>query len=90
MLNSGFYLLGLINVHAFSACKEQGNAPDTRKGDNGIDYSAENGVAAAECPGNEVKLENAHKTPVEGADYRENKANFINHFFHFLKVGCFV
>ena len=69
-------------MNSASVSEEQGNAPDSRKGDNRVNNTAENVGGSAEYPCNQVKLEKTNESPVQRADDYKNKTNFIKHKNH--------
>ena len=58
--------------------EQKAYAPQSRKSDHGIDYTAGKCALTSEYPGNKVKLEYTDKTPVDTADYRNYKCNSIH------------
>ena len=73
------YPLLLFAFHTRTVLAEQqGNAPQTRKRNNGINDPAQQCILAAKKPGNQVELEDAHKTPVDGANDRKDQRNGIH------------
>ena len=64
--------------------EEERNAPNAANPNECIDKSAQNRIAAAEYPGNEVELKNTDESPVKSADNHKRKRNSVNygHFVH--------
>ena len=52
-----------------SVSEKEWDAPRTRKGNHGVDYTAEDGVLTAEEPRDYVKLKQSHASPIRRADY---------------------
>ena len=65
--------------HFVSFSEQQGNAPNSRQGNYGIDNSWEYSIASAENCRNEVVLEEPDQAPVQTTDNWENKTNPIKH-----------
>ena len=61
------------------ASEKQRDTPHTRKGDYGVDNTAEQRACTAENPSYKVKTEKTYKTPVKTAYDCKNKTNFIKH-----------
>ena len=61
--------------------EKEGDAPYRRQSHCDIDDPAYDTVASAECPGDKVKTENSHKTPVYAADKQYPERDFIHHCF---------
>ena len=62
--------------------EEQGNAPDTGQGDNGVDYTADRGALSAKSPSHYVELEQADAAPVDGADDHKDQGQSVQHVLH--------
>ena len=58
----------LLVITASASAEKQGNAPQACQADDGVDDAAYQSVLAAENPGHQVELENAHKAPVNASD----------------------
>ena len=77
--------IGLFTVDLLAASAEQqGDAPKTSQANQGINDSTKYGTLASKQPCNQVKLKNAHKTPVERTDDNKNQTNFIEHLIQLL------
>lgn len=70
----------LFSLNDLVSAKQEGNAPQTSKSDNGIDQSAEQRTGAAKQPGYQIKLENTYESPVQAADDRKNQSDRIQTF----------
>ena len=62
-----------------SCAEKQRDAPDSRKGDDGVDYSAENGILTAADPGDDVKSEKPDASPVQRTDYSKRSGRENDH-----------
>ena len=65
-----------------TVAEEQGDAPDTRQRDNGIDHAADGSALAAESPCHNVELKQSDAAPVDSADNHEDKRQSVQHVFH--------
>ena len=65
------------SLEFFSRTEEERDAPNTRKGDNGVDDAADESILTAAEPRNYVKLEKTDATPVEGSDDGEDESDSI-------------
>lgn len=67
-------------VAGFGAVAEQKrNAPDCRKTYKCVDDSAYNTGLSAANPCDEIELKDADRAPVDAADNRQDKTNFVEH-----------
>ena len=58
--------------------KKEGYTPDTRKCDNGVNYTAQKCRLTAEEPGNYIELEKSDAAPVKTADNAQRQANSVH------------
>ena len=68
----------------FSRTEEKGNAPDARKSDHGIDYSADDATLSSSDPRDYIKLKETDASPVKRADYGKDKRDFVHNHLIFL------
>ena len=68
-------LQGLV---ALSCAEKERDAPDTRKGDQGINDSCQQRTYAAASPRYQVKLKDTHATPVQRTDDGEDQCNSVH------------
>ena len=83
----GLFLLCLVHK---SAAEEQGDAPDGGESDEGVDNAADGGGLSAENVGHKVESEKTHETPVESADYGEDKGDAIHKHVFFRSFGFWI
>ena len=82
----GLLIIAFANLSEFFSCAEQKRyAPDTREGNDCIDYSAEKGVSAAAYPSDKVESKKTDATPVQRADYSYYQRNSVH--YHFAKAS---
>ena len=62
-----------------SGAEEKGNAPDARKGNQGVDYSADYRVLTAADPSDDVEAEKSYATPVQRTDYSKHKCDPVHY-----------
>ena len=72
-----FYLI-LYPIVALSRTENERDAPNACQGDDRVDHAAEQGALSPAKPRNDVKLEQADASPVQGTDYGENQRNSIH------------
>ena len=92
--NHGFWHLNDAAPHSLSAAfvynrlvfgsEKQRYAPDTCKSDYGIDYSADDTSLSSANPRDNVKLEKSYASPVQRADYGQDKCDFVHNHINFL------
>lgn len=66
------------------AAEQHTDAPQSAQRHYYIDNTADNPGLSTTDPGHEVKLEKAHKAPVEAADNQQRQSDFIQHIFSLL------
>ena len=62
--------------------EQQGDAPDARKGDDGVDDPCPDRSGAAEDPRDEIELEQPDAAPVERADDRQHQRDLVHDAVH--------
>lgn len=72
------FFSALFALDFSSLAEQQRNAPQARKAHNGINDPAEDRTLPAKQPGNKIKLENAHKAPVQAADNGQDQRDGIH------------
>ena len=74
-----FYIVLLVeSLELITRTEEKRNAPNSREGDNRVNYTGKERILTAADPGNDVKSEYTDATPVERADYRDYQGNSIH------------
>ena len=68
-----FFLRSLLR----QVVKQKADGPDSGQSDQCVHNAADNGIHAAEQPGNQVKLENTDQPPVDSADDQQCQSYFI-------------
>ena len=63
---------------AFS--EEQRYAPECRKSDNGVNYTADKCSLTTEDPRNDIKAEQTYTAPVYASDNRKYQSDSVKHF----------
>lgn len=66
------------------AAEQHTDTPQSAQRHHYIDNTADNPGLSTTDPGHEVKLEKAHKAPVEAADNQQRQSDFIQHIFSLL------
>lgn len=61
------------------AVEEEGDAPKSRKRNDGIDKAAEQGVLTAEQPCHRIEPKQSDRTPVERTDNADDQRNSVKH-----------
>ena len=72
-----------------SSAEQQRNAPNSCKTYQCVDDPADYGILSTKDPSNEIKLKNADKPPVQGADNRKDQSNCIHYITSVQMIGCF-
>ena len=78
----------LLTFHKRMPAKQEGDAPQARESYYGIDDTAEERTLAPKKPCHKIKLENAHKAPVQTADYGQNHRYGIHFSTSVSSFGC--
>lgn len=65
----------LVAVDAAVVLKEQGNAPERRKSDQSVYYTADRCCLSAAYPSHDVEAEQSDTAPVDTADDAQNKSD---------------
>ena len=70
-------------LHIFSAlfpnfAENERDTPNSGKGDDCVDNSADEGVLSAEKPGNGIELKQPNSSPIQGADDGKDQRNTIH------------
>lgn len=68
--------------------KQERDTPQSGETNNGIDDPTEKGTLSAEQPGNQVKLKNSNKPPVQASDNGKNQRQCIHKNTSVSDMGC--
>jgi hypothetical protein len=70
--------LPLLSIDALTLAEQQSDAPKACKTHNRINDTADHRALPTEQPGNQIKLENANKPPVDRANDGEDQCDSIH------------